>query len=453
MGNGTDENQNINNGTSIAVYNTNSQYLSQYKSILDDFKQVHTLLHKAQGPETYFVITGAQKKLTQTAKDECDRMVKELIHDFTDVGINSFTEKIISLVTSVETTNYLYGGMVKIDEIKKYISDRITKIGVKRYKLLWNELQKNPYAEEAKLRILFQNIMLCKKVLAFSSEVCVDNATTLKYNIKILQDLVDNGDRIGLDNYTKELYMMEIKEYNNRILEIENSSTLIDIETKHGDDHKGEEIVNKEAIETSSTMLVTLASNRVSMEEQNKALTEQFLNSSNAVIKNASRATSGDFVSNVMQQFSSILSTVDTLNYLRGNVIDYKVIANNISTQVSDLVYSNYTSMTESWDKIQDKQDDDYKIYMKEVFSYKDNLIKAYELNSENTQALERYNEIAIKILKNKNHFKLQTNTEINLKRQIEEYSDIIKKKDNNYSNELIREKKDKKGFFSKLWG
>lgn len=441
---------NVNN-KAISVYGQQGKYLEQYQCILDDFKKIHCFIQEAQGPEAYYLITGAQKKLTVSSIEECDKMIKDLILNFNENSISVFMEKTISLMTSLETTNLLYGNMINIQGIKKHISEKITKLGVKRYKILYNEITKNRFIDDGKLRILYENILLCKKLLAFANDIFKENTTAIKYNIKISKNLIECGNKIGIDNYTKEIFSMEIKDYENKIREIENSNNIIGENNikQNSTSHKAKSMINKETIEATSLMLVSLNQSNTPVTIQKKKLTEQFMKAADDVIINAKRHTSVDFITSAIQQFSSILSTIETMNYLKGEVIDYKLISNNISTKLSDLIYINYTTMTKSWDNLPNKNYDDYKIYLKEVVSYKDTLIKAYELNNKNVEALKRYIEISKKIISNKNNFKLNDSTQSKYRSEIEEFTDIIRKYEPSYDKTFGKEKK---GFFSKLW-
>lgn len=437
----------------IVVYGQQGKYLDQYQSILDDFKRIHSFIQEAKGPEAYFLITGAQKKLTGSSIEECDKMIKNLIMNFNESSISLFMEKTISLITSLETTNLLYGNMIDIQGIKKHISEKATKLSVKRYKILFSEIIKNRFIDDAKMRVLYENILLCKKLLTFASNIYKENITAIKYNMKISQNLIDFGGKIGIDNYTKEIFSMEIRDYENELMEIENSNNIISVNNEIKNKEKPKSIINKKVIESTSLMLVSINQNSMIESSQNTKLTQQFMKAADEVIINAKRHTSGDFISYAIQQFSSILSTIETMNYLKGEVIDYKVISENISTQLSDLIYKNYTTMTMSWDTLNNKSFDDYKIYLREVTSYKDTLIKAYELNNKNTEALKRYNEIAKKILSNKNNFKINEGIQKKLKSEIDEFTDIIKKNDPGYDRNTVKNStKDKKSFFSKLW-
>lgn len=439
----------------IQVYRQQGKYLEQYQNILDDFKTIHSFIQEAKGPEAYFLITGAQKKLTSSSIEECDSMIKDLILNFNESSISLFMEKTISLITSLETTNLLYGNMIDIQGIKKHISEKTTKLSVKRYKILYAEITKNRFIDDGKLRVLYENILLCKKLLTFANGIYKENTTAIKYNIKISQNLIDLGGKIGIDNYTKEIFSMEIRDYNNEIMEMENSSNIIDIEksSRNKEKPKVESVINKKVIESTSLMLVSLNQTNTPDNIKESKLTNQFMKAADEVIINAKQNNSGDFISYAIQQFSSILSTIETMNYLKGDIIDYNLISQNISTQLSDLIYKNYTTMTISWDTLTNKSFEDYKIYLREVITYKDTLLKSYELNNENIEALKRYNEIAKKILLNKNNFKINESIQKKLKNEIDEFTIIIKKTEPGYEKTSSKNStKEKKGFFSKLW-
>lgn len=435
----------------IAVYGKNNNYLSEYQGILDDFKEVHKLMAEANGPEVFFLITSAQKKLTKKSIDEIDKMITDLIVNFNDENIEKFMEKIISMMSSLETTKHLYGNIIDVDSIKGYISKKITVLSVKRYRIIESQIMKNRFIEESKLKVLYSNITNCKKIVKFAIDLDNNNLKAVEFIITMLNNLIKNAARMGVDNYTREVILLEVNEYE-KILD-HSMNTEDNEEQRYENEIKIEDkIVNEKAVEESCNMLVTLSQSNDSKAVQTEKLTQQFIDTSNEVVINARRNSGGgNYINEAVRQFASIMSTVQTLNYLQGGVIDIVAVAKNISTQLNDLAWQGYNLIDKSWD-VSSKTDDDNKMYIRELNLYCDILLKSYDIYPDNIGPLKKYITILDSKVKHKSILKISKDDELDINRLRKEKAEIIKRKDPAYKL-LEMEQKKKKGIFSRFWG
>lgn len=441
----------------VAIQGNESKYLRYHKNILDEFRKVHNIIQNAEGPDAFYLISNAKKRLTISARQECEDLLKDLILNFNDRKIDEFCERVVSILSSLETTNYLYGYMFEIKDTKQYISEKITKLSAKRYKILEMELNKNKYKnlEDSKIKILFENIIYCNKLLTFANEIYTDNINALKINIIILEKIIKNATNIGIDNYTREIHLLKIQKYRALILEIENEN-FVDNAISHRVysnnaifENKNRTVVSEKTLKTTSLMLTS--NNNMKKEEKINHLTIKFIEATDEVLKTLSVHSSGDFITEALQKFSSIMTSIETINYLKGNYIDGLAVAKNISTKLSDLIYTNYITIKRSFDVLPNKSKEDYVIFLREIDSYKETLIRAYELNNDNISALKRYAKIASNILDNSDKFGLGQSQYAIFKREFDKYTVELNEKDPTW--EMSGKKAKKKGFFSKLLG
>lgn len=438
----------------IAIYGENNSYLSEYQGILDDFKEIHKLMSEANGPEVFYLLTGAQKKLTRKSIDEVDKMIKDLVVNFTDENIEKFMEKIISMLSSLETTKQLYGNIIDVDSIKKYISKKITILTIKRYKIIENQILKKRFIEESKLSVLYSNITNCKKIVMFGIDLDSTNVKAIEFVISMLNNLVTNSARMGVDNYTREVIGLEISHYEAMLEEILAAESY-DINDSNDAAVRNDtnNLVNEKAVEESCNMLVTLNNSSTSKADQIKKLTDQFVNTANDVIPSAIRNTGGGkYVNEALRQFASLMSTVQTLNYLQSGAVHIETIAKVISNHLIDMASANYKELISNFDSIQVKSQDDIKMFIRETDQYCNIFLKAYEMYPDDIFALKNYIEILDKKLRIKDILKLNKDDEININRERKSKADIIRRKDSSYKLQELEIKK-KKSLFSMLWG
>ena len=440
----------------IAVYGQNNNYLSEYQGILDDFKEIHKLMAEANGSEVYYLLTGAQKKLTRLSVEEVDKLIKDLVMNFTDQNIERFMEKVISILSSLETTKQLYGSIIDVGSIKKYISKKITILTIKRYKIIESQILKKRFIEEAKLKVLYANITNCKKVVMFAIDLDNLNIKAIEFIITMLNNLITNSTRMGVDNYTREVILLEVQSYEDRlenILRASDEDSFDDDYAKNIVQETYKNVVNEKAVEESCNMLVTLNSSNESLENQTKKLTNQFINTSNEVIENAKRSTGGGaFVNEAIRQFASVMSTVQTINYLQNGVVDINAVAKNISTQMMEMVWKEYNALKKSWSMLENKNEDDIRMFLRESNLYSDTLLKSYDIYPDNILSLKRYIDVLDNKMKNKETLKLTKDDELNLNRERKNRAETIKRRDPNYKLIELDQKK-KKSIFSMFWG
>ncbi|BFK81525.1 hypothetical protein I3900191A7_16700 [Clostridium baratii] len=103
---------------------TTKEYISDSKELLNELKKVQDVILKADGEEIPFLIKVAQTNLTKATISQCKNMIIELQQNFNDEGISLFIEKTISLITAAETANLIYGDLIKIKEVRSYLSKK-----------------------------------------------------------------------------------------------------------------------------------------------------------------------------------------------------------------------------------------------------------------------------------------------------------------------------------------
>ena len=197
-------------------------------------------------------------------------------------------------------------------------------------------------------------------------------------------------------------------------------------------------------------------STETALVQSNNSATDKFIEMTNEVIKDVSEEASGDFLSIALQRFYSIIGSIETLNYLKGNVVDKRAITNNISNLLTDMIYTNYTTITKSWNDIPGKTTEDYATYEKEVNQYIDILTEAYNMCNDNIDALKRCVEIQNNLLLMKDEFKFSLGKQAKLEYSINSNLVTIHKVDPDFKvagpNQPKVEKKKKKSFWSKIF-
>ena len=122
-------NGNIESSSELVAVTTNNdvtkEYLDKSKKLLEDFKKMQNVIMEAQGPDISILIKVAQNNLTKTAMEQASEMIKEFQGNFNEDSVEDFIEHSISLITSIETANYLYGSIIDIQDIRKYIHSSV----------------------------------------------------------------------------------------------------------------------------------------------------------------------------------------------------------------------------------------------------------------------------------------------------------------------------------------
>lgn len=429
---------------------------------MNALKKVQDVILKADGKEIPFLIKIAQTNLTKTTISQCKNMIIELQRNFNDEGISLFIEKTISLITAAETANLIYGNLIKIREVRRYLSKKTYNIILLRTNKLLDQLKNTKYEESIKLNFIVDNLSQCNKVFEYCWDIYPENILSLEQTIVILNSLIKQRVKLGLDNYNVELLKLMINKNKEKISDIKDTNIELDSngkllnnlkENKHNlkssldesliirDDEVVSELV---ALDNTNTSLTTITKD---------AVTKQFINITNNFIQEVKESASNDFINVAFQKYYSIISAIETVNYMKGMVIDKKKIASNISKILTDMIYSNYLVITDSWDKIEEKSDEDYLAYSKEILNYSKMLFEAYRMDEDNKEALYKATEIEIVLYKNKNKFKLKYDLYNKVKNNIINNTPIIKEAYPEFKG-LVEKSKDPKkiGFWYKIF-
>ena len=157
-------NGNIESSSELVAVTTNNnvtkEYLDKSKKLLEDFKKMQNVIMEAQGPDISILIKVAQNNLTKTAMEQASEMIKEFQGNFNEDSVEDFIEHSISLITSIETANYLYGNIIDVQDIRKYISVKVTKQIVIRSRKLLELLKVTNFEDKVKLSIIVEQLNL-----------------------------------------------------------------------------------------------------------------------------------------------------------------------------------------------------------------------------------------------------------------------------------------------------
>ena len=169
---------------------TTKEYISDSKELLNALKKVQDVILKADGEEIPFLIKVAQTNLTKTTISQCKNMIIELQQNFNDEGIALFIEKTISLITAAETANLIYGDLIKIKEVRSYLSKKTYNIILLRATKLLDQLKNTKYEESIKLSFIVDNLNQCNKVFEYCWDIYPENILSLEQTIVILNSLI-----------------------------------------------------------------------------------------------------------------------------------------------------------------------------------------------------------------------------------------------------------------------
>lgn len=440
---------------------TTKEYISDSKELLNELKKVQDVILKADGEEIPFLIKVAQTNLTKTTISQCKNMIIELQQNFNDEGISLFIEKTISLITAAETANLIYGDLIKIKEVRSYLSKKTYNLILLRATKLLDQLKNTKYEESIKLNFIVDNLNQCNKVFEYCWDIYPKNVLSLEQTIVILNTLIKQRVKLGLDNYNVELLKLMIDKNKEKISDIKEAKIELDSNgqllnnTKENKDNLKSSLDESLIIKDNEAVsgLVALDTNTSLATITKDDATKQFINITNNVIQEVKESASNDFINVAFQKYYSIISAIETVNYMKGMVIDKKKISSNISKILTDMIYSNYLAITDSWDKIEEKSDEDYLAYSKEILNYSKMLFEAYRMDEDNKEALYRATEIEIVLYKNKNKFKLKYDLYNKIKNNIINNTPIIKEAYPEFKG-LVEKSKDskKKSFWSKIF-
>lgn len=440
---------------------TTKEYISDSKELLNALKKVQDVILKADGEEIPFLIKVAQTNLTKTTISQCKNMIIELQQNFNDEGIALFIEKTISLITAAETANLIYGDLIKIKDVRSYLSKKTYNIILLRATKLLDQLKNTKYEESIKLNFIVDNLNQCNKVFEYCWDIYPENILSLEQTIVILNSLIKQRVKLGLDNYNVELLKLMIDKNKEKISDIKNTTIELDsngqlLNTIKNNKHNLKSSLDENLIIKDNEVvsgLVALDTNTSLATITKDDATKQFINITNNVIQEVKESASNDFINVAFQKYYSIISAIETVNYMKGMVIDKKKIASNISKILTDMISSNYLAITDSWSKIEEKSEEDYLTYSKEILNYSKMLFEAYRMDKDNKEALYRATEIEIILYKNRNKFKLKYDLYNKIKNNIINNTPIIKETYPEFKG-LVEKTKDskKKGFWSKIF-
>lgn len=435
------------------------EYFTHCTTLLSDFKMMQGVILEAQGPDVPILIKVAQKKLTDSAVKIGEEMIKDCQLEFNSKNVQTFIEKTISLITTTETANYLFGGMVDVQEIRRHISSKATKVTIMRSERLMDQLKITNFEDKAKLAIIVDNLNLCIKLLEYSWDIYPSNIKSLNQSNKIVTMMITQKVKLCLDNYNTELLTMIIEKNNNKI-NINNVNN-----EKHSVDANN--VVLNDSVNTEKSKLTSdniLAyidfeqpiSTSTAIVETTNSATDRFIDITNHVIKEVTESSSNDFLNIALQKFYSIIGSIETINYLKGNVVNKNAVTENISNLLTEMIYSNYVAITRSWNDISFKSEEDYTAYAKEVTTYSEILLESYNMSNTNIDALKKCVEIENNLYLRKEEFAFTVGEQAKLNYAINSHLVLINKVEPEYkiirTNASKPDSKKKKGFWSKIF-
>ena len=380
-------------------------------------------------------------------------MIKEFQGNFNEDSVEDFIEHSISLITSIETANYLYGNIIDVQDIRKYISVKVTKQIVIRSRKLLELLKVTNFEDKVKLSIIVEQLNLCIKVFDYCWDIDPKNIKSLKETNNIIEVMITNRIKLGLDNYNIEVLRMMIDRNTSKIeaskIKKVNKDTIV-----------GQAMNNNSTVTSNDNSFfanfdIEEDNSTTALVQTNNTITDRFVDITNKVIKEVTESSSNDFMNIALQKFYSIIGAIETMNYLKGNVVDKHAVSLNISNLLTEMIFSNYTAIKHSWDEMVDKSPEDYTAYAKEVKKYCEILVEAYEMSKDNINALKKCVTIENDLYNMKSEFNFKKFEVEKLNKSIEKHLEIIKKKDTSFTVERKKpekETKKKKGIWAKIF-
>lgn len=416
------------------VSTTNSatkEYINRSKKLLEDFKMMQNVIDEVKGPEITILIKVAQKNLTESAIKQSDEMINEFQLDFNEDSVQKFIEQSITLITSVETANYLYGSIIDIELLRKYVSVKVTKQMIIRSNKLLEQLKVTNYEDKSRLTFVIENLNLSIKVFDYCWDIFPKNIKALQQSNVIVDSMITHKVKLGLDNYNIELLRIIIERNIGKITSIKANKNV-----------KKETIVERaieseEIAEGSFFAKFDFEENNIAtaiVQRNTESITEKFIEMTDDIIKEVTESSSNDFMNIALQKFYSIIGAIETMNYLKGEIVNKHAVAQNISNLLTEMVYSNYTSLNKCWLDIVDKSPEDYKAYAKEVKKYCEILIESYNMSKDNIDALKKCLIIENDIFGIHEKFNFKKVDIDRLNTDIEDHIMIIKKTDSSFT-------------------
>ena len=220
MGDKIDYNK-LNGETNAALTVTkeggSKEYFTHCIKLLNDFKMMKDVIIQSDVRDVPILIKVAQNNLTKSAIAISDTMIKESQVDFNSKNVQIFIEKTISLITSVETADYLFGKMIDSTELRKYISVRTTNLVIKRSDKLLKLIKTTNFEDKAKLNIIIDNLNLCNKLLQYCWDISPSNIKALQQINKIIDKMIYHKLKLCLDNYNIEILNQMIENNKEKI--------------------------------------------------------------------------------------------------------------------------------------------------------------------------------------------------------------------------------------------
>lgn len=441
------------------ISDNSKEYIEYSKKLLEDFKMMQSVILNAKGIEVPVLIKVAQGNLTKACMEHIDVIIKDLQRSFNEKTISSFTEKSISIITSMDTANFLYGSIVDINEIKKYLSSKLTKLMILRSEKLLNNLKVTSFEEKGKISVIVDSLNLSIKMLEYAYDIYPSNIVCLKQSKKILETLVLNRVKLGLDNYNVELLKILIDKHSIKIEAFkrpeEVGSSLAEEMDKVNNKNiiiNGYDIantVNSSEYEANTTE-TALVFNKTS-------ITDKFIDMTNNVIVEVTNSDSNDFLNIALQKFYSIITSVETVNFLKGETINKRAVTENISILITDLVYRNFSGISRSWRELTNKTPEDNAAFYKELCIYKEMFLEAHSMCPDNVEPIKKCIEVELTLFNNKATFNFTKGQESLLDQEINEHVQIVKREEPNYSPINAEENnkqtpKRKKSWWSKIF-
>lgn len=435
------------------------EYLDKSKKILDDLKKTQNVIKEAQGADITILIKVAQNNLTKTALEECTMLVRELQRVFNEENVNDFIEHSITLITSIETANYLYGNIIDIDDVRKRISAKATKQILIRGKKLIEQLKITSFENKVKLSIIVDQLNLCMKVYDYCWDIYPKNIKALRESNNIIAIMIIHRIKLGLDNYNVEALKMVIDKNESKISSIlSNTSNDSGVMTKENiENHKKDSenilVTNENCFFTNFD--IEANTEATALVQTKNSVTDKFIDMTNKVIKEVTESSSNDFMNIALQKFYSIISAIETINYIEGNVVNKHAVALNISSLLTEMIYSNYKAIKHSWDEMLDKNPEDYVAYAKEIKKYCHILIEAYDMCNDNINSLKTCVIIEKDLYNMRTDFNFNKIEIENLKKTIESQLEQIWKIDKKFNiekNEHDKESKKRRGLWAKIF-
>ena len=276
--------------------------------------------------------------------------------------------------------------------------------------------------------------------------------------------MITNRIKLGLDNYNIEVLRMMIDRNTSKIeaskIKKVNKDTIVgqamnNNSTVTSKDIEGDNIIVTNDNSFFANFDIEEDNSTTALVQNNDTITDRFVDITNKVIKEVTESSSNDFMNIALQKFYSIIGAIETMNYLKGNVVDKHAVSLNISNLLTEMIFSNYTAIKHSWDEMVDKSPEDYTAYAKEVKKYCEILVEAYEMSKDNINALKKCVTIENDLYNMKSEFNFKKFEVEKLNKSIEKHLEIIKKKDTSFTVERKKpekETKKKKGIWAKIF-